>query len=159
MTTEIERIIDLLRRTFNDSPWHGPSLMEVLQDVAAAKAASRPIAHAHCIWELVLHITAWRNFTWQKLRGNADVDIATNSPEDWPTVSQVNEPDWQQAIQKLSESQQQLLEVLQQTNEAKLDETVPGKSYSFYTLLHGMIGHDIYHSGQIALLKKMEAGL
>jgi len=47
-----------------------------------------------------------------------------------------------------------LIEAVSGFNESQLDETVPGASYSFYNMLHGLVQHDLYHAGQIAILKK-----
>ena len=58
-TTEAARIADQLRRAFDGTAWHGPSLMELLDDVDAATAAAKPLAKVHSIWELVLHVAAW----------------------------------------------------------------------------------------------------
>jgi hypothetical protein len=57
--SEAGRIADQLRRAFDGSAWHGPALLELLEDVDAATAAAKPLAHVHSIWELVLHIAVW----------------------------------------------------------------------------------------------------
>jgi hypothetical protein len=61
MMKETERIRDQLHRAFAGDAWHGPSVLEILENVTASQAATRPIAGAHSIWELVLHIKAWND--------------------------------------------------------------------------------------------------
>ena len=56
---EVEHLADVFEHSFSGDAWHGPSLMAILKDVDARKAAARPIGAAHSIWELVLHITGW----------------------------------------------------------------------------------------------------
>ena len=104
--------------------------------------------------ELVKHVTAWRIFALEKLRGNTGYDIATPE-QDWPPTGTITETRWQQILSELSASQRQLLETLSLVDDEKLLETVPGREYDFYFLLHGVIQHDLYHLGQMALLKKI----
>jgi uncharacterized damage-inducible protein DinB len=153
MQTEINRIHQLLISTFNGDPWHGSAVMYILSGITAQQAIAQPFANNHHIWGLALHMVAWRKFTLEKLRGNAAYSISTPE-QDWPAVAQTDEQAWQQTLQDLRQSQQALLETIQRLDDEWLDKVVPGKSYTFYVLLHGIIQHDLYHSGQIALLKK-----
>jgi uncharacterized damage-inducible protein DinB len=153
MPTEINRISQLLQATFNGEPWHGSSVMHTLAGITATQAAARPLTHIHSIWELVLHMTAWRTFAREKLRGNAAYDI-TGTEQDWPPVVRTDAQAWQQALLNLEQSQQHLLDVLNQCGDELLDKQVPGRKYTCYVLLQGIIHHDLYHAGQIALLKK-----
>src|ERR1035438_6262552 len=57
--SEASRLADQLRRAFDGSAWHGPALLELLEDVDAATAAAKPLLKVHSIWELVLHIAVW----------------------------------------------------------------------------------------------------
>ena len=153
MNTEINRIHHLLQATFNGEPWHGPSVMSILTGISATQASQKPVANVHSIWELVLHMTAWRTFTWEKVRGNAAYDI-TSAEQDWPMVSTTGEQAWQQALHGLQQSQEHVLDVLKQSGDELLDKIVPGRTYTYYVLLQGIIQHDLYHAGQLVLLKK-----
>jgi uncharacterized damage-inducible protein DinB len=156
MQTEVNRIYHLLDSTFSGDPWHGSSVMHILSEITAVQAGKAILMQGHTIWQLVLHMTAWRTFTWHKLNGNAGYDILSPA-EDWPAVSQTDEQAWQQTLLDLRKSQQALLEVVKGLDDVSLDKIVPGRSYTCYVLLHGIIQHDLYHSGQIALLKKQLA--
>ena len=65
--------------------------------------------------------------------------------------------DWSEVLKELEKSQKYLVALLEQFPETRLAETVPSltNKYTFYTLLHGLIHHDIYHAGQISLIKKV----
>ncbi len=63
--TEIARIIDELQREHDGDPWHGSPLQAILEGIDATRANARPIPGAHSVWELVLHMTAWKNETAQ----------------------------------------------------------------------------------------------
>ncbi len=110
MPSETQRIYNQLQQAFNGEPWHGSSMMHLLAGIRAAQALARPMTSAHTIWELVLHITAWRNFTIAKLSGHASFDITTPE-QDWPAIAHTDEQAWQQALQDLQTSQQRLLEL------------------------------------------------
>lgn len=144
---EILRIISLIEKTF-DGPakWHGPAVMEALEDVSA-ETASKRISGSHSIVELVLHMTTWRNFVSRRLSGDNKYDVT--DADNFPQAT-----DWPSALAQLKESQVKLLTTLKTFPEEKLFNTVPTRKYDFYTLLHGIAQHDIYHTGQIILLKK-----
>lgn len=143
---ETKNIIILLKKSFNGHAWHGPSVMEVLSDIRAKEASSRLSENTHSIEELVLHMAAWRNFVVNKLKGE---EFEMTDPLNFP------KPDpWEKTLSRIKQSQDELLDALRSFPENKLVEKVPGREYDFYTLLHGIIQHDIYHTGQIMLIKK-----
>jgi hypothetical protein len=151
--TEILRILDQLDRTFQGKAWHGPPLHELLKDVNARQANSKPPFASHCIWEIVLHIIAWQDVTRRRLGGETIIDL---SPElDWPRISDGRETEWQRTINRLVESKEKLRQRISELSDDRLEEIVPGKGYSVYVLLHGVIQHNLYHAGQIAILKKI----
>lgn len=148
------RIKSLLKASFNGSTWHGPSLLDQLKGLDTEVAARKANPNAHSIWELVLHIIAWREFAIQKLSGNEAYDLPIGGEKDWPIVDHMFPESWGNTLTSLANTQQRLLDQIEYIKDDKLMEMVPGKNYDFYTLIHGIIQHDIYHGGQIALLKK-----
>jgi uncharacterized damage-inducible protein DinB len=151
---EAKRIARTLHETYSGAAWHGPSVHETLRGLTPGQAFSRPIQGAHSTWEIVLHMTRWRLFVWNKVAGERSFEI-TSPEQDWPRVENDSPVAWEAALQELENTQQQLLEALETFPDSRLSETVPGREYSYYKLLHGIIGHDLYHAGQITLLKKM----
>jgi uncharacterized damage-inducible protein DinB len=151
--SEIARIQDQLKRSHRGKAWHGPALDEVLKDVSADKAAAKPIPNAHSIWELVLHVIAWERFVARRLAGEAIVEVPEN--ENFPTPRS-GEQDWQQTKTDLEAAHQQLREAIGRLTDANLDDIVSGLKYSVYFMLHGVIQHNLYHAGQIAILKKAQ---
>ena len=148
MGTEIERIARMLEKTFDKSPWYGSSIMAILSDISPQQASHR-IGTTHTILELVLHMVSWRIFATQRLSGNDEFQVAEEA--NFPTPSTL-----ENAIQKLKDSQVELITAVNKFPESRLGEIVPGKpqKYTYYTLLHGIVQHDIYHLGQIQLIRK-----
>ncbi|MGH9847138.1 MAG: DinB family protein [Blastocatellia bacterium] len=151
--SETHRINSQLKRAQQGEAWHGPSLRELLDGVTAEQAAARPIANAHSIWELVNHIIAWEQIARQRLEGDALVEIPDEM--NFPPVAEASDEAWQRTLQSLAESNQALRDTIKRTDDSQLEAIVPETQYSNYVLLHGVIQHDLYHAGQIALLKKV----
>jgi uncharacterized damage-inducible protein DinB len=149
---EIQSIVDQLQRAFEGHAWHGPAVRELLADVSAAQADARPIAQAHSIWEIVLHISTWEHIVRRRLQGEVIDELPDE--EDWPAVRDTSEAAWRKAVQDLEERNRALRDAVAQLDEARLTAKVPGKDHSVYIMLHGIIQHDLYHAGQVAVLKK-----
>jgi uncharacterized damage-inducible protein DinB len=147
---EIDRIAQQLERTYSGDAWHGPSLRRVLEGIDGEEARARPIPGAHSVAELAAHVLAWRHETLRRLEGQGG-DAPVEG--DWP------EPlEWEELLEKLDRSQEGLMKAVTALNEEVLDEKVKGRPESHYVLLQGIIHHDLYHAGQIALLKKGLSG-
>jgi uncharacterized damage-inducible protein DinB len=155
--SESARLADQLRRAFNGEAWHGDSVLEILQGVTAAQAAARPIAGAHSIWELTLHIAAWDGAVLRRLSGAA---VTLSDAENFPPVNDTGDAAWRAALAEVRRVHEALVAAVAALPDSRLYEMVPGKSgahYNFYYMLHGVVQHELYHAGQIALLKKAEA--
>ena len=81
--TEIDRITDQLQRAFKKDSWSGPSLQEVFAKVTADCAAARSVEKAHTIWEIVLHVAAWKGVVRQRITGEP---VRVPEEGDWPVV-------------------------------------------------------------------------
>jgi uncharacterized damage-inducible protein DinB len=151
--TEIERILDQLKRAYEGEAWHGPSVREALAGVTAPQARARPLQNAHSIWELVHHIAVWEDAVRRRLEGDR-AQIALASPEDWPPINDTSETAWDRAKTALDRGHEVLREAITRLDESRLDEPILEGMSSIYVTLHGIIQHDLYHAGQIAMLKK-----
>jgi len=151
--SEIHRILDQLDRAFEGDAWHGPSVKELLKGVTSRQAAAKPVPGGHSIWEIVLHVSAEQDVARQRLGGEVVPDLP---PElDWPPILDTSDPAWRRANENLVQTKQKLRDSISQLSDQRLSEIVPGKNYSVYVILHGVIQHDLYHAGQIAILKKL----
>jgi uncharacterized damage-inducible protein DinB len=148
---EIRAIADQLKRAYEGEAWHGPSLKEILADVTAEQAARHPIRSAHSIWEIVLHIVAWEGAVRQRLEGEYVVEPAEG---DWPAVGDTTEAAWQESLAILESNHMRLREAIDRLDGARLFEPLAEAKPSAHFTLHGIIQHDLYHAGQIAMLKK-----
>ena len=149
--SEIKRIIDQMDRAMNGEAWHGPHLEELLADVSAQQAAAHPVPGAHSIWELVNHIGAWNAILAQRAAGHA---VTVTPEQDWPPVTDTGAESWKRALEQMRASRARLRSAVEKLSDAQLEDIAPGKDHSIYVMLHGGVQHDLYHAGQIAVLKK-----
>jgi uncharacterized damage-inducible protein DinB len=159
--TESARLADQIRRAFEGEAWHGDSVLEILAGVDAKMAAARPIPDAHSIWELVLHIAAWDTIVVRRAGGEV---VNPSDEENFPPVdsrlaNDAGEAAWQKALASLKSAHADLVKTVAAFPDARLQEQVPGRKqdyYNFYYLFGGIVQHELYHAGQIALLKKFK---
>jgi uncharacterized damage-inducible protein DinB len=156
--SELSSLVDLFTRVHGGDPWHGPSLLDTLKGVTAKQAAAHPVAGAHSIWELVLHVSAWRREVIRRIGGTTAGEPIEG---DWPPVPAPTEENWRAALDDLQRSHEDVLIAVRSMPRAQLDEPVKdernpalGTGLSFYTTIHGLVHHDVYHGAQMALLKR-----
>jgi uncharacterized damage-inducible protein DinB len=151
--SETARIADQLRRAFDGGAWHGPALLELLEDVAAATARAKPLPKIHSIWELVLHIAAWDDAALCRLGGEKCQPVG---PENFPSAPRPTEAAWRKTIAETKRTHDTLVRTVAALPDSRLRDRVPGKRYDFYHMLQGIAQHELYHAGQIAILKKVQ---
>jgi uncharacterized damage-inducible protein DinB len=154
--SESARLADQIRRAFEGDAWHGDSILEILSAVDAKTAAAHPIKNAHSIWELVLHITAWYGAVLRRSEGLA-ADLSDK--QNFPPVTDSSEAAWRKAVEQLKTTYGQLVKAVAAFPDSRLQEQVPGKREKYHTFFYnfsGIVQHELYHAGQIALLKKAQ---
>jgi uncharacterized damage-inducible protein DinB len=149
--SEGARIADQLRRAFYGDAWHGPAVMELLKDVDAETAAKCFFADVHSIWELVLHIEAWDSAGLKRLAGKK---AKLKGEQNFPPLPQPTKKAWREVVASAKLTHDTLVETIAGLSDSRLRDRVPGKPYDFYHMLHGIAQHELYHAGQIAILKK-----
>jgi uncharacterized damage-inducible protein DinB len=152
MTVEVHRLEQQLRTAFEGAAWHGPAVLELLAGITPEQAFARPIPGAHTIWELVLHLGGAYRLVLRRLRG----DPRPLSPEeDWPPVGAVSGETWHEALNTLRELNAEVRRALRAFPVGRLDDPLVSESpYTAYAQFIGLTQHDLYHAGQIALLKR-----
>jgi uncharacterized damage-inducible protein DinB len=147
-----------LLTVWNGEPWYGSSSSAILKGVTADEALAHPLPGAQSIWETLLHITAWTEETTSRMNGGE-----SKQPDrgDWPAVNGSTEDDWLAAQTDLLTARKALLKAIEDSHEESLFLQVPKKGVASHgtgtTRAHtvnGLADHDVYHLGQIALLKK-----
>ena len=154
--SESARLADQIRRAFEGEAWHGDSLLELLAAVNAKTAAAHPIENAHSIWELVLHIAAWDDAVRRRAGGTA---VRLSAKQNFPPVIDTSPAAWRKAVDHLKSTHDELVKAVAAFPDSRLKEQVPGKTakyHNFFYMFSGIVQHELYHAGQIALLKKFK---
>jgi uncharacterized damage-inducible protein DinB len=158
MTREVDRLRRELDATIGGDPWYGTAVSRILDSVNAEHAAAHPVKGGHSVWELVAHMTAWVNETTRRLRGGIH---GTPVEGDWPAVGSATPESWAAALSALRESHDELARTLVAIGDGDLDRQIAGNQLdasgqpvTCYQTVVGLLQHDAYHAGQIALLKK-----
>lgn len=152
--SEVHRIAKQLQRTCQGRAFHGPALEEVLADVTAKTASAKPPGGVHTIWEIVLHVTFWQEEVHRWLQGRCRRPA---EGEDWPAVGATTDAAWSDALRAMRSANESLRDEVMLLEESRLEEPIFPTMSKVYVSLHGIIQHNIYHAGQIAVLKKIVA--
>jgi uncharacterized damage-inducible protein DinB len=153
--SETARLADQIRRAFEGEAWHGDPILEILKGINAQQAAAHPIPNAHSIWELVLHIAAWDGAVRRRTAGQA---VNLPDSENFPPIRDTSEAAWTKAVAYLTQTHADLVKAVSEFPDSRLHERVPGKKepyYNFFYMFSGIVQHELYHAGQIVLLKKV----
>lgn len=150
---------DELRRSLHGPAWHGPALLEALDDVSPAEALDRPLGGAHTIAELALHSLAWIEEVTRRVAGADDAEPARG---DWPTPPELDSPLWTGIKGDLAGAGAMLDSLLAALPPARLNdrarragEVSPAPdAVSYAAMLHGLAQHNAYHGGQVSMLKR-----
>ena len=154
MKKDINSYISEFETIYNGEPWYGKSLMAVIYSADPKNVFKKQKSEGHSAYEITHHLYAWRNLLANRLKGdNASIEI--NSKEDWaPLPKEQTTATWKELVKKLEQNQQELIESLTKLNDEDLDTDLANTSNSLRTFLNGLIQHDVYHIGQVALAIK-----
>src|SRR5574338_120479 len=159
MTTEVERLVDQLRRAHDGDPWHGSPVATIVAGVTAVQAATAPPNGAHSIWAIVLHMTAWRREVAARVSG---APAGQPAGGDWPDVPEPTAEAWRKAVEDLSAAHREVVDAASRLMDAEVFSATSdprdralGTGVTRYELLHGLLQHDAYHAGQIGILKRV----
>ena len=155
----VAAILDQIRQTHAGDPWYGTSRARFLEGISARDAARRPLGGAHSMWELVLHMTAWTDEVRRRLGG---AEPATPEAGDWPAVGDPTEDAWERAKARLAAAHAAVLDDAARLSLPDLARRVGsvrdpelGTGVTYAGLLVGLAQHDAYHTGQLALVRRL----
>jgi uncharacterized damage-inducible protein DinB len=153
MNTEVLKIVALLQDAYNGDPWFGRSVKSLLAEVKEDVVFEKP-NEQHSILELLWHMILWREFIINSF--SKDQKSAEYFEEnDWRILDHADVTLWANGLQRLDETQTQLIETVLLQQDPILEMQVPGRNYNFKKMLYGIIAHDIYHVAQVAYVNKM----
>src|SRR5262249_44996773 len=147
----------LLDQGYNRKAWHGPNLRGSLRRVSADQATWRPPRGRHCIAELAIHCAYWKYAARRRLRGDKRGSFPLKGSNWFAVPDSIDEHTWKNHLKLLDLEHQRLHETVAGLSLTELAATSPGSRVSNLFLIEGIAAHDIYHAGQIQLLKRLQA--
>lgn len=154
----LRETLNLLHPPAGQRLWYGGAgVSGCLRGVTPEQAAWKPAAKRHSIWELTLHLAYWK-YAVRRTLENLPPGTFPRSPSNWPAVPEpADATHWKEDRALLRSEHSQLVEAVRAFNPRRLDEVAPGsKHYRFVDLMFGIVSHDVYHVGQVQVLKRLE---
>jgi hypothetical protein len=161
MSSSIEELLHLVDEAFDTKAWHGPTLRGALRGVTAGQAAWRASRGSHNIWELTIHAAYWKYAVRRMLTSDKRGSFARTGsnwfprPSDPGAAAQPEERAWQAEVKLLAAEHRQLRASIAGLTPDALGRRVARKPYTVGFVVRGIAAHDLYHAGQIQLLKRM----
>lgn len=150
---ELISLINNIENLYKGQPWYGSSFSEILDSIKSGNP-NATFNRSNSLGQILEHMTQWKHFVIEKVNGNKNFKIEMNSIQDWNKGKKYSQEEFLELIQNFKTVSEELITTLKNKNNNFLKETVPGEKYTFEFMLEGVIHHDIYHSGQLSILKK-----
>ena len=158
LDSQISLLLKIIDQAFDKQAWHGTTLRGSLRGVTAKQALWRPARNRHNIWELALHAAYWKYIVTRKITGNEDVKFPRKG-SNFPQLPEKTTPAaWKKDVQLLQQQHAQLREAIANLPVSKLFSLSHKSKYSNAVHIYGISSHDLYHAGQIQLLKRLQPG-
>lgn len=149
---ETKRIKKLFEDLYNGIPWIDVTIMDTLKNISAEQAAKKVTSGRNSIWQIVNHMIAWRENVLLRVQGN---EVTAPNNNYFTQLEIISETEWQKALERLANSQDQWIRFLENFDESQFDRIYASNKMSYYEHIHGILQHDAYHLGQIVLLSKL----
>jgi hypothetical protein len=151
-------VLHMIDEAFDHKSWHGTNLRGSIRGLTVAEAAWRPRPRRHNIWENVLHAAYWKYTVRRRLLGEKRGSFPLKG-SNWfqrPAPGADGEHQWQADVALLVSTHRSLRDAIAQLKPEDLGRPANNGRVSVLTLLTGIAAHDLYHAGQIQLLKRLQ---
>ena len=153
--SETALLLRLLDESYEKKAWQGPNLRGSLRGVRARQAAWRPAPGRHNVWELAVHAAYWKYAVWRMLTREKRGGFAGEGSNWFERPASPTERAWRADLARLDETHRRLRAAVAGLSDAALGRRLRGSQYRTNTLVYGVASHDVYHTGQIQLLKRL----
>jgi uncharacterized damage-inducible protein DinB len=159
VSTEIALLLSLLDQGYDNKAWHGPNLRGAIRRVSAQQAAWRSNRARHTIAELVVHSAYWKYAVRRRLLGEKRGSFPMKGSNWFELPKWLSDTEWRYYVTLLDEQHRELREAVAGFPAAQLQRRSLGSKYTAAGLITGIAAHDIYHAGQIQVLKRLQTGV
>jgi len=146
---------DFLDEAFDRRSWHGTNLRGSVRGLPRSIAGWRPAPGRHNIWELVVHAAYWKYVVRRRLTGDKRGSFPLKGSNFWARPEEDSDEAWQRDQRLLIAQHDQLRAAVEALPSRQLSRRIPGSAFTYAALIRGAAAHDLYHAGQIQLLKRL----
>lgn len=154
---QVALLLRVLDQSYDQKAWHGPNLKGTIRRVRAAEAGWRPGPGRRCVADLVVHAAYWKYAVRRRLRGEKRGSFALKGSNWFDLPTPPTEEEWRGYVALLDAEHLALREAVADLSPRQLDRVPPGSRFTTAALVYGVASHDVYHAGQIQLLKRLRA--
>ncbi len=154
--TEIDSLLALLQESYVKKAWHGPNLRGSLRGLTTSQALWRPAPGRHNIWEIMIHCAYWKYVVRRRIAGEKKGSFPLDGSNWFKSPSGLSHSDFRKDIALLNECNETMLDVISGLNPGQLSAIPKNSKVDNRTIIRGIASHDVYHAGQIQLLKKLQ---
>ena len=154
----VELLLRLIDQGFDKKAWHGPNLRGSIRGLTAGQASWRPQPKRHSIADIVVHAAYWKYAVRRRLRGDKRGSFPLTGSNWFTLPAALNEETWRQYIALLESEHRALRQAIAELSDAQLHRPTAGSKITPAILIYGIASHDVYHAGQIQLLKRLQEG-
>jgi DinB superfamily len=155
---QTELILAIVEESFRRRAWHGPNLRGSFRGLSARHAAWRPAPGRHNIWEFVLHAAYWKYAIRRRLTGEKRGSFPLKGSNFFPRPVILTEKAWRDDVRLIGDEHRKLIAVIQHHVPGILSKASPVQRKAVIRMLYGIAFHDVYHAGQIRLLRRIITG-
>jgi hypothetical protein len=155
---EIELLLRILDQAYDKKAWHGPNLRGAVRRLTADEAAWRPHSRRHCIAEITVHAAYWKYAVRRRLRGEKRGSFALSGSNWFSLAEPLTGEAWKGYVALLDAEHRALRAAVAGLPPSRLHEARSGSKFTDAALIYGAACHDVYHAGQIQLLKRLQSG-
>jgi uncharacterized damage-inducible protein DinB len=152
-SAELARLVRLIDEAFQRKSWHGTNLRGSLRGLPVALAGWRPAGGRHSIADIVVHCAYWKYAARRRLRGDPRGSFPLKGSNWFKLPDPLGEPEWKEYIRLLDAEHRAVRDAVGACTPRQLATTPTGRKVSNLMLIHGIALHDVYHAGQIQMLK------
>jgi len=156
MAPEVRQLLAVIDSAYDRPSWHGTNLRGSIRGLTARRAAWRPAQKRHNIWELVVHAAYWKYAAWRHLTGARRGSFPLKGSNWFARGDARDERGWREDVALLDRMHRSLRAAAASLAALDLARTAAGSTVSTFALLSGVAAHDLYHAGQIQLLKRLQ---
>jgi uncharacterized damage-inducible protein DinB len=155
MSPEIRLLVESVDRGYDTASWHGVNLRGAIRGLSPAQAAWRPVPGRHNIWEIVVHCAYWKYAAWRRLTGARRGSFALDGSNWFERPVARTRAAWESDRRLLDQTHQALRAAVEEVPARELHRRPAGLKTTPFELIAGIAAHDLYHAGQIQLIKRL----